>query len=178
MYVVLLHGPAASGKHTIGSRVAEALGVPLFHNHLTVDLAKTLFDFGAEPFVRLRARVWRAAFEEAAAAGRSFVFTFHPEATVDARLPEELAGIVEAVGGRVHWVELRCSEQGVLARLGEPSRALFGKLTDADLYREIESAGGFEFPPLPSPLLVIDTEELAPEAAAARIVAAVEEVEG
>ncbi len=38
----------------------------LFHNHLTVDLVAALFDFGSEPFVRLRESIWLDAFREAA----------------------------------------------------------------------------------------------------------------
>jgi hypothetical protein len=67
LFVVFIHGPAASGKHTIGNLVSEQLGVPLFHNHLTVDLVGTLFDFGTEAFIELRAEIWRSAFT---AAGR------------------------------------------------------------------------------------------------------------
>ena len=46
MFVVFLYGPPASGKHTIGKRLSALLNIPLFHNHLTVDLATTLFEFG------------------------------------------------------------------------------------------------------------------------------------
>jgi len=169
MRVVFIHGPAASGKHTIGSVLATRTGLALFHNHLAVDLAKTLFDFGSEGFSRLRARVWRAAFAEAAAAGRSFIFTFHPEATVDPGLIDELVEIVEASGGKVHFVELKVTRESVLERLGNASRARFGKLMDRDLYLQIEACGGFEFPALPEPLVVIDTDALNAEDAAAVI---------
>jgi len=173
MHVVFIHGPVASGKHTIGSRVAEALALPLFHNHLSVDAALALFEFGTPGFKRLRAAIWTAAFAEAAAAGRSFVFTFHPEASVDPGLIDALTQSVQAQGGRVLFVELQCSSAGVLQRLGEDSRKRFGKLTDPDLYRAIERDGGFEFPPLPTPIVQVDTEAHTPDAAAAAIVAAV-----
>ena len=78
MYVVFIFGPAAAGKHTIGTKVAADLGIALFHNHLTVDLARHLFEFGSDGFRRLRADIWRSAFRESARADTSFVFTFHP----------------------------------------------------------------------------------------------------
>ena len=157
MQVIFIHGPAAAGKHTIGLLLSKRIGLPLFHNHLTVDLAKTLFEFGTDEFNRLRAAVWRAAFSEAAAARRSFIFTFHPEATVDPSLIAEFVECVNAVGGRVHFIELLCTRGTVLERIGNKSRSAFGKLTDPDLYVQIEAAGGFRFPPLPKPLLSIDT---------------------
>lgn len=178
MVVVFLHGPAASGKHTIGSRLAAKTGLPLFHNHLTVDLVKALFDFGSAPFVNLRAGIWRASFAEAVASGRSFIFTFHPEATVDPALIGELVRLVGDAGGRVHFVELLCSATAVRARLPSESRTRFGKLVDPALYATLERDGAFRFPPLPEPLLRIDTERLSPEESASRIAEALHETEG
>ncbi len=172
MFVVFIHGPAASGKHTIGSRLAATTGLPLFHNHLTVDLARSLFEFGSAPFVALRAAIWRASFAAAARAGRSFIFTFHPEASVDPALIGELERGVSDAGGRVHFVELLCSESAVRARLPSESRTRFGKLVDPALYDALERDGAFRFPPLPEPLLRIDTERLSAEESASRIAAA------
>lgn len=169
MFVVFIHGPAASGKHTIGALLAARTGLPLFHNHLTVDLATSLFPFGSPGFVKLRAEIWRAAFTESARAARSFIFTFHPEATVDPQLIGELCAIVANCGGRVHFVELGCPRRAILERLGNESRARFGKLTDRGLYEEIERSGAFEFPPLPEALLRIDTGQMTAELAADRI---------
>jgi len=177
MYVIFIHGPAASGKYTIGSHLSQMTDLPLFHNHLAVDAAKSLFAFGTSSFNKLRAAVWRAAFEEAAASEQSFIFTFHPEASVDPSVIEDLRQLVYRYGGRVHFIELVCSKDSILDRLGEASRSRFGKLTDTDLYCSIESQGGFDFPPLPTPLLVIDTDELAPVAAAERIARAVRAAE-
>lgn len=172
MIVVFIHGPVASGKHTIGKLLAGRTGLPLVHNHLAVDEALARFPFGSPGFLDLRAKLWRAAFEEAAAARRSFIFTFNPEATVDPQLIEEMHAIIERAGGRVHYVELACPREAILARLGNESRSAFGKMTDRGLYEDIERQGGFEFPPLPEPLLRIDTGQVTAEAAAARIAAA------
>lgn len=173
MYVIFIHGPAASGKHTIGSHLSEITGLPLFHNHLAVDVAKSLFTFGTPAFNNVRAAIWRTAFEEAASSNQSFIFTFHPEASVDPSLIEELCESVQRHGGRVHFIELVCSRDRVLQRLGETSRSKFGKLTDAGLYRTLESEGAFNFPSLPAPLLVVNTDELEAATAATRITQAV-----
>ena len=168
--VVFIYGPAAAGKHTIGSLVSRDTGWPLFHNHLTVDLVATLFDFGAEPFVELREEIWLAAFRAAAKGGRSFIFTFHPEASVRPRFIDDAHGALTAGGGRVHFVELVCSEAGVEARLDSESRARFGKLRDLELYRQLRESGSFDFPAMPEPAVRVDTETLEPEASARRIV--------
>jgi len=174
LVVVFIHGPAAAGKFTIGSIVAAATGLPLFHNHLAVDVALSLFAFGSFGFRNLRAEIWRAAFREAASEGRSFIFTFHPEATVEPALVDELAAIVAGPGGSMVFVELTCSHATVLDRLGMESRKRFGKLTDPVLYEKIRSEGGFDFPGLPESDIRIDTDSVAPADAAQMIVAVLE----
>jgi hypothetical protein len=169
MFVVFLHGPPAAGKHTIGTRLAQRLDLPLFHNHLAVDLARSLFDFGTPGFIALREQIWLASFRAAVAEDRSFIFTFNPEATVAPDLIGRLQALVEAASGKVHYIELKCPDSVVESRLADPSRAAFGKLRDVPLYRSIRAAGGFAFPPLPPPLLVIDTAAVSAEAAAAVI---------
>jgi hypothetical protein len=173
MQVIFIHGPAASGKHTIGSQLSGLTGLPLFHNHLAVDTALSLFEFGTPEFKNLRASIWRTAFQEAARSRRSFIFTFHPEASVEPALVAELVALIEAVGGTVLFVELMCAHETTLERLGNPSRGKFRKLTDPDLYRQLEKQGAFVHPPLPTPLVRINTNELTPEAAANRIAKAI-----
>ena len=37
--LVLLTGPQAVGKMTVGQELAKITGLKLFHNHMTIDLA-------------------------------------------------------------------------------------------------------------------------------------------
>jgi hypothetical protein len=43
---VLITGPQAVGKMTVGQNLSEVLGFPLFHNHMTIELLLSLFDYG------------------------------------------------------------------------------------------------------------------------------------
>jgi hypothetical protein len=174
MNVIFLHGSPASGKHTIGVRLSELIDTPLFHNHLAVDTAKSLFAFGTPGFNRMRATIWRSAFAESAEARQSFIFTFNPESTVDPALISDLHSTIESAGGKVHYVHLVCSRESLLRRMGNATRTKFGKLTDPELFQAIEARGGFDFPNLPEALLVVDTDLHAPGAAAALIAKAVE----
>lgn len=166
MYVVFLHGRAASGKLTVGRELKAITGLPLFHNHLTVDLALSLFEFGTPPFRTLRDEVWLAAFRAATDIGESFIFTFHPEATVSLDSINRLIATIEVAGGVVHFVSLECPEEEVERRIGNPSRSQFGKLTSLDQYRSLRDAGMFAFPPLPAPILDIRTDLVAARQAA------------
>lgn len=173
MHVIFIHGAPASGKYTIGTKLSELVKLPLFHNHLAVDTAKSLFSFGTPSFNRLRASIWHAAFDEAAKANQSFIFTFSPESTVDPDLITSLCARIQSAGGKVHFVQLTCSRKTILSRMGNPSRTRFGKLTDPELYKSIEAKGAFDFPGLPQALLVVDTDEHNPDAAARLIAQAI-----
>lgn len=171
MQLVFIHGPAAAGKYTVGVELSRLTGLPLFHNHLAVDAALALFDFGSAGFIALRSAIWQVAFAEAAQARRSLIFTFQPEASVAPGFVPGLVAQVEAVGGRVLFVQLTCSIAVQEERLVAPSRAAFRKLRDVGILRQAIAAGGMAYPPLPDSGLTIDTTHMAPEAAAHRIVA-------
>ncbi len=93
MTLVFIHGMAASGKLTIARELAELTGMPVFHNHLVVDAVLSVFDFGTEPFIKLRHEMWMAMFREAVRLDRSLIFTFTPERSVPAGFVPELAVI-------------------------------------------------------------------------------------
>lgn len=175
MQVIFIHGPAAAGKYTIGTLVSNLLGLPLFHNHLTVDLVSSLFEFGTEAFCQLREAIWLQSFSSASAAGRSFVFTFHPEASLAPDLVTRLQACVEENGGQVQYIELACGDEVLLSRLGNEDRGRFGKLNDPDLFIKLQTQGSFDSPPLPEPLLRLRTDALSAEEAASRIVAALQD---
>ena len=173
MDVIFIHGPAAAGKYTIGSLVSQELDIPLFHNHLTVDLVSTLFEFGTEEFCQLRESIWLQSFATASAAGQSFVFTFHPEASVAPDLVARLQACVEENGGRVQYIELDSKTETLISRMGNADRKRFGKLNDRDLFRSLLEQGSFDYPPLPAPLLSVQTDRNSPNDAASQIVAAI-----
>ncbi|MCG8413304.1 MAG: AAA family ATPase [Pseudomonadales bacterium] len=166
MLVVFIYGPAASGKHTIGELLSSKLGLPLFHNHLTVDLVSTLFEFGTDDFINLRANIWLQSFAAAAQAQQSFIFTFHPEKTVQEDLLPRLQQIIEDYDGAVQYIELVCPDEEVERRLPNSTREQFGKLRDVELYKQLRKAGQLDFSALPDAHLQIDTTRLSAEEAA------------
>lgn len=173
MFVVFIHGPAASGKYTIGKLVAEALGIRLFHNHLVVDALLSLFEFGSPAFRALREQIWLGAFEGAASEGTSFVFTFLPEATVSPGFVDEAVRVVESAGGSVLFVELTCDDAVVRSRLDSPSRREFGKLTSVDQFSALAQQGAFRYSPMPPYAVSVPTDLLEPDEAARVISAAI-----
>ena len=169
MQLVFIHGSLAAGKLTIARELELITGFRLFHNHLTIDLATVLFDFGSEPFIKLRESIWLNAITEAAKSGTSIIFTFQPESTVPKSFPEEVAQVVDYHGGRAIFVKLNCPEDVIETRLDDDSRREFGKLRSLTDYRRLRDSGAFEYPNMPTSDIEIDTSLVDPQEAALAI---------
>jgi hypothetical protein len=168
--LVFLFGRPGVGKLTIGRHLAERTGYRLFHNHLTVDLALSLFEFGSPDFIELREEVWLGALTQAAVAGiPGVIFTFAPESTVRETFLPRLQESIRGVGGDVHLVELTCDREVLRRRLMKPNRAEYGKLRDIATYEALEAEGHFDRPAMPKPHHLVDTTHLSAAEAAERI---------
>src|SRR5262252_4752756 len=83
MRLVVLCGPPGVGKLSVARELAGRSGYRLFHNHLTVDLLESLFEFGSAPFVELRERLWLELLGRAADEGvTGVIFTLAFDRTV------------------------------------------------------------------------------------------------
>jgi len=170
MRLLLIYGPPASGKLTIGRMVADRTGLALFHNHLIVDAVAAVFPFGSEQFVQLRERFWLDTISAAAHAGRSMIFTFAPEPTVAPDFPARLYQAVEHAGGEVLSVALGVEDADQEKRLVAADRAMFGKLQSLDLLRELRPAFTACLNTMPPATLRIDTGQNSPSEAASAII--------
>ena len=169
MHLLFIYGAPACGKLTVGKEVARRSGYALFHNHLVVDALLAVFPFGSPEFVTLREKFWMETIQAAARSGRSLVFTFCPEPTVDADFPERLKALVQQAGGTVSFIRLEVSEEEQERRLIAPSRT-GGKLRRIDLLRSLRKDFELALMAMPEPALSIDTTVTTAEAAASQIV--------
>ncbi|MGH3166531.1 MAG: AAA family ATPase [Trebonia sp.] len=177
MNLVYIYGPPASGKLTVAKRLAELTGFPLFHNHLTVNVLRTIFPFGTKPFTDAVAKVRRDVFETAAEADISLIFTNNSAwAGPDARsrfaqFAESVRVIVEDRGGRVLFVRLTASQATLEERLPSEFRQSHEKLIDIERHREL--LADLDLSSLHPDDLVIDTELANPEDAAKAIASSI-----
>jgi hypothetical protein len=106
---VLIFGPQAVGKMTVGQHLAEKLGYKLFHNHVTIDFLTPHFEFGTPSFNRLCALLRDEMLKEAIESGfpgvvATVVWAFnHPS---DKAMADKWMEIVGAKKGKVCFVEL------------------------------------------------------------------------
>jgi hypothetical protein len=73
--LIYIYGPPASGKLTVAEQVSELTGIPLFHNHLSVNALRSIFAFNSAPYIEATRAMRRGVFEAAARAGISLIVT-------------------------------------------------------------------------------------------------------
>jgi hypothetical protein len=123
--LVVLVGPPAVGKMTVGHEVAIRTGLRLFHNHHTIDLVLRFFEFGTPPFQRLLGEFRRRIFDEVAASalpGLIFTYVWAFDQPTDTAAVESYTAPFRARGGRVVFVELEAAQEERLRRNETPFR--------------------------------------------------------
>lgn len=171
MKLLFLYGPPASGKLTVAEEVAAQTGFKVFHNHLTIDLYKSLFEFGTDHFRRLLAETRLYIFEEAAKQqlpGVIFTFTYlkgRHEAFIS-----KVVEVVEKYGGEVDFVQLYCQPEELERRVQAASRKKHQKLWNIEGLRAMMAQQDL-FLLIPGQnSLSIDNTILSPQEVAHRII--------
>lgn len=129
MKLIFVYGPPAVGKLTVATELARITGFKLYHNHVSVDFVKSVFEFGTPTFWRLVDKFRREILEEAAKEGVDTIFTFVYGKGVDDEFVKDVVRRVESHDGRVCFVRLYCDRNELLRRVGTSSRKKSGKLT-------------------------------------------------
>jgi len=180
--LLVIFGPPAVGKMTIGRAVAENSSFRLFHNHMTIEPLLETFGYGTPAFNTLNREFRRRVLEEAA--GHDVDLIFSLVWALDSQ--DDLVEITDYVGifDRVAFVELRADLDTRLARNRTEERLLH-KASKRDLewsdenvrqmgaQWELTSAEGYHLAGellAQHPHLVLDTVGVTPAESAASII--------
>lgn len=181
MKLVVIFGPPAVGKMTVGAELAKLTGLKLFHNHMTIDLVLKFFDFSTPEFNRLCGEFRRRIFEEVAKSdlpGMIFTFVWALDLEKEREYIENFCDIFRREGAEVYFVELEADLEERLRR-NESEFRLEQKPSKRDIDRSREnlihheenyrlnSNGDFFYT---ENYLKIDNTRLSAEEAARRIV--------
>ena len=170
MKLIVLHGPPGVGKLSVGRELAALTGYGLFHNHLTIDLVHSVFEFATPAFCDLREGIWldvlgRAADEDVP--GVIFTLVFEP--TLLPGFYDRLRERIENAGGTLHPFELRCSVKENERRIVQPNRRAFLKSDNPVFLRNALLRGDHDSPPDMPDNVSIDTTMLTASETAGRI---------
>ena len=170
MKLLFLHGAPAVGKLTVAKALLRLVPGRLFDNHATIDLARTIFDFGAPGFWELVRAVRYAALEAAAASGVGLVATTFCYAEPDDRPQlEAIEEVLRRHDGRLLPVFLHCPREEALRRVGNPDRIERRKMTSVQSLGQYLDDNNFTAVPR-ADCLTLDTEMRSAEATARAIV--------
>ena len=181
--LVIILGPHAAGKMTVGQELAKITGLKLFHNHMTIELVRQFFPIHDSPEgegARLNKLFRQEIFEAVAKSdlpGLIFTFMFDFDEPSEYEYINSLIDLYKSYGASTYVVELR-TDFNVRIERNKTENRLANKPSKRDieksekLFRDLEAKyrlnsrddeAHFEN------YLKIDNTDIAPEKAAAII---------
>ncbi len=106
---ILIFGPPAVGKMTVGQELSKITGLKLLHNHMTIDLVQAFFQYGSESYQRLLRLIRIELLSEIANSnlgGLIFTKSWRFNVDSDSEFIRTAAGIFMDSGAEVYYVEL------------------------------------------------------------------------
>lgn len=144
MHLIYIYGPPAAGKKTIAEKLSEITGIPLFHNHMTVNISSSIFTFGTSNYFRLVDFIRMNTIMECQRIGlKALIFTNAYTPEKNGKFVKELKEKIAKRHGIISFVKLDCSREALLSRVANSDRLNQGKITDPDLLEKILSKDDF-----------------------------------
>lgn len=109
MNFIVIFGPPAVGKMTVGYELAKLTGMKVFHNHMTIDLILEFFPYGHKKFSTLVSEFRQRIFEEVATSdlpGMIFTYVWALDQPADKEQVDSYCDIFRRNGANVYFVEL------------------------------------------------------------------------
>ena len=134
MKFILIFGPQAVGKMTVGQELEKKTGFKLFHNHMTIDLLVPFFGFSPQMW-KLANHFRMEIFREAAESnldGMIFTYVWAFNEKEDWDFVDSVCEIFESRGADIYFIELEAGLDERLQRNSTPNR-LANKPTKRDV---------------------------------------------
>ncbi|KOO51351.1 AAA family ATPase [Viridibacillus arvi] len=125
MKFVLIFGPQAVGKMTVGYELEKVTDLKLFHNHMTIELVNPFFEYGTKEGNRLVKLFRQEIFEGVSKSnlyGLIFTYVWAFDLKADWDYVQEICQLFESKGGMVYFVELEADLEERIDRNKSPYR--------------------------------------------------------
>ncbi len=116
---IVISGPQAVGKMTVGQELEKITNLKLFHNHMTIEILTKLFDYSQETFRRLNLEIRDIIFEEFSKSneyGMIFTTCFDFDSPKEREKIENWIETFSKRGGETYFIELEASLEERLKR--------------------------------------------------------------
>lgn len=124
MKFIMIFGPQAVGKMTVGQELAKRTGLKLFHNHMTIELLEPLFGFSPELWnlsTLFRKEIFKT-MAESKMEGLIFTYVWAFDQQEDWDFVDQTCEIFESQGAEIYFVELEADLYVRLERNKDPHR--------------------------------------------------------
>jgi len=135
MKFVMLIGPQAVGKMTVGQELEKITGLKLFHNHMTIELVSPFFSYGTEQGRKLVNSFRMQIFEEVAKSdleGLIFTWIWRFDLESEEEYYNTVTDIFRKQGAKVYLVELEADLEERIKR-NETENRLNNKSTKRNI---------------------------------------------
>lgn len=141
--LIFIYGAPGTGKLTVSKELVKITGYTLFHNHLTVDLAHSLFPFGTKEYSDFVQKIRLDIFEAVARSnmkGMIFTFVYGVETwggRTDDAFVRKVMRVIQKNNGEILFVKLLCSDAELYKRVKHPSRKAYAKLHQVNVLKSL-----------------------------------------
>ena len=180
--LIIIFGPHAVGKMTVGQELMKLTGIPLLHNHMTIEFARYLHgESSSDSYKQLNEDMRKLIFNSVAKGnnkGLIFTYMFALDEQADKDYVSNLRKLFEENGSESYLVELYADKDVRVERnvsenrlKNKPSKRLIEKSKEGfekieKMYRLNSYDGEF----IESHYIKIDNTNLSPEEVARKIV--------
>ncbi|MFA5381610.1 MAG: AAA family ATPase [Candidatus Micrarchaeia archaeon] len=131
MKMIFIYGSPAVGKLTVAKEIAKLTDFKLFHNHLTVDLVKSLFPFRSKNFMKLLEKLRLDIIEHIAKEDiANIIFTFCYAPSEDKEFVNNIYNIIKKYNGQIYFVHLYSNKDELIKRVNSESRKEYKKINE------------------------------------------------
>lgn len=163
MKLVVLYGPPGVGKLTVARILAKKTGFKVLHNHLTIELLCSLFDWGSKPYNKLVKKYRFELLEMADKYGvKGVITTFVYGAEADDKEMRELLRRMKRRKVKVCFVKLESSQAELERRIKHESRKAFTKIRHVKNLRDLMKKFDVQATIPVGDNLIVDTTSLTP----------------
>ena len=106
---IMIVGPQAVGKMTVGQELAKITNLKLLHNHMTIELLTKIFDYSKKAYTKLNLNFRTQIFEEFSKSneyGLIFTCCFDFDVKKEWEIVEKCRNIFKEKGEECYFIEL------------------------------------------------------------------------
>lgn len=161
MNLIFIYGPPAVGKLTTAIKLSEKLNYKIFHNHLVVDLVKSVYEQFTNEFNLLRESIQNMVIDSCGKSNLSgLIFTICYAYPDDLKVVDDIENIVLKNNGNIIYIQLLTDVENLKKRVINEDRKKYRKLINPDKLLVTLSKWELSLPVLKNNNLLFDNSSI------------------